>query len=588
MIPTRSFRLVAQIGAAAGLLWASAGCPTESPPRRPEPKMADDNEPAHAAEWLFVASEGPSVRGKKAECEKVATWVLGEKDCTGDLCVHARDLGRDWLQRCTTVLPDKVDAVQEMVDAASQRAELPDDDCVRQGNRLLREPSCQDEASCTEQAQKWVSTCGERYATPLMVLMIVRTLDRRLGEDAHLVLDTRSCATMGAQIAAGYGCDTDDECKEPGDTAVAWQSRCMGGESGTPIVLAFQVADVLVGGGKGVDPIPVDAMARAIPDGTFPLTLEDNQGVVTWVCGSRTKTLKDYLAVRQSCVQGEVIVAHLDKSHHVRTVSVPHATDADFLRLFPFLMVKGEQEARDLAALDDFTKALGEAAEDAASRHEDRAYRKLVSVMTPKIWAMVRLAAYQKAVASMDGRLEPAFKAWGKAKARAADRIRKDDEFALFVGRALASPLSDMTADGEVSPGSYATPTAFTLSTWMPRSMHAYRKELERAQKRAERRPVAPARLGQLRTQAVEDIAACAAAQKEVADAEQAAADCLFGGAACPQAKPAALSAAADAARQKAAAARARLDAFLASGVLEASEVARMDADRVTRGCLDP
>ncbi len=588
MVSSRSLRILGQSGSAAVLLLLSVGCPTSPPPRRPEPKIVDDNEPRQTAEWLFVTAEGQPVHGKKAECEKVAGWVTGEKACTGALCIHARDLGKEWLAACTKLVPKQVDAVQQMVDDAKGRVELPDDDCVRQGDSLLRDPTCQDPASCTSQAQMWVSRCGERYATPLLVLMVTRTLERKFSDDTRIELDTRSCDTMGKQIAAAYGCDGDDKCRAPAETASAWLSRCTSAESGAPLILAFQAADALVGGGKGVDPIPVDGSSKALPEGTFPLQLEDNRGVVAWVCGSRPKDLKGYLAARKDCTRGELVISHLDKTQHMRTASVQHASDAEFVRLFPFLMVKGEQEARDLAALGAFTKALSDAAEDADSHHAERAYKKLAGAMMSKVWAMVRQPMYQKAIASMDARLEPAFKAWGKAKATAAGKIRKDDDFALFVGRALASPLNDMTSDGAVSPGAFATPTAFTLATWMPRSMHAYREALEQAEKRADRHRPTESRVTQLQNDMVSEMTACAAGLKEVSDAEQASADCLFGTEGCAEPKPAELSKAADAARQKAQAARMRLDAILDSGILSASELERADADRIGRGCLDP
>ena len=588
MLLSRNCPRIGRIAAAASLL-AVAHC--GGPPPKPAGDIphvsVEDDETNQTAEWLFVAGEGKPARGKKAECEKVATSLAKESACTGDLCTHARDLGKEWLRRCGKIAGERVDAVQELVDSASQRVDMPDNACVREGRELLQNADCDQAEVCAAKAQKWVSRCGERYATPLMVLMMTRTMERRFKEETHIELDPRSCDTMAKQIAEAYGCDTEAACQAGAETAAAWQSHCVG-EQGAPLLLAFQIADVLVGGGKSVEPMAVEPMLKELPDGAFPLALNDDRGVVAWVCGVRVKDLNGYLTARQGCAPGEVIFAHLDKARRVRTVSVPHASDAEFQRLFSFLKVHGEDDARALATLGDFGKEIATAAEEARANQGERSVRMLVAALAPHVWVISRQEEYQKAMARLDATLEPAFKAWGKVKARAADRIRGSEDFAMFVGRAMDSPLADMKDDGTAALGARATPTAFSLASWIPRSMQAYRSELERARKKAERQPVSEARRRRLQEELASEVGVCAALEKEVSDAEDAAAGCLFGGDGCAEAQSATLSSAADVARQKSLGSRARIDGILTSHALAPGEVERAEADRIAKGCLDP
>jgi hypothetical protein len=325
------------------------GASCDSRPPKPAHTAAETEpaEPERTAEWLFVTEQGQVARGPKAECEKVAGWVLGENGCTGELCTHARDLGREWMQRCAKIAAAQRDEVKAVVSEVSRRADLPPDACITQVNDLMRSHSCGEPDACLATAQRWVARCGERYATPLVVLMLARTSERRFKESRTVQLDRRSCKALAEQIAAAAGCDGEQACEPGTNAAAAFLERCVGKDAPLPIRVALGVADVLVGASRPVEPMLVEAESGQLPEGAASLALGDGRGAVVWVCGERPKDLDAFLQVRRRCSPGEVIVARLDGARRLRVVSVPHASDADFARLFPFLELKGERDARE-------------------------------------------------------------------------------------------------------------------------------------------------------------------------------------------------------------------------------------------------
>ena len=493
-------------------------------------------------------------------------------------------LGREWLKRCAKMVPDRADEISDIAEDAAERAKQGSDACSREGGELLGARKCNSAEDCTKQAQRWISRCGSSYATPLLVMMLTRAIERRQKEPIAVELDNRSCDELGKRITGAVGCANEEGCKEGAEATAIWTERCGGG----PVAptLAFAMADVMVGGSQSVDPIPVGPDDGKL-DGSLPLVVDDGQGTAVWVCGERPRSLPDYLTVRSKCAPGEVIFARIDASRYVRTFSVPHGSDAEFQRLFPFLVLRGEREARDAAGLAAFRRGVSQAVESARARQGPAAAAQLAGALIPNAAALVRSEAYRKALAQADPFLGPAMREWARRKITAAARLRDPVSAALFAGRALSHPLTDLRADGTVQDGAFAPPSGFSLVEWMPTSFAAYQAEAKKRLEAVRKRKIPEARLAELRKRIKDDISACRNAASAVAKAEDASAACLFGDAACTPARAVSLSSAADRDRERRAAAQKSLALATSSGVLPASEVARINADKRSAGCTE-
>ena len=184
--------------------------------------------------------------------------------------------------------------MQDLVGEYEERADLAPDRCIQEGTNLLRTQECGEPEACEKQTQTWIARCGPRYATPLFIVMLTRTLQRRFPDDpnqpVHRVdFDPRSCDVLAEVVGNGVGCDGPEPCRISVEAADAWMQRCFTEDAKVPLKLAFQMADVRVGAGQGVDPIPASPLESRLPDGSFPLQLEDDKGVVAWACGMRPK-----------------------------------------------------------------------------------------------------------------------------------------------------------------------------------------------------------------------------------------------------------------------------------------------------------
>ena len=570
------------VGAALALIATGSCGPARSHPAESALERSSADETLQSAEWLYVTGSGQPTQGPKPECDKVAEWVVGEKGCTGELCTHARDLGREWLRRCADLLAARKGGVKQLVDEASRRAELPTDDCIQQGNDLQRTNECGKPEACVAKTQRWIASCGEHYATPLMVLMLTRTCERRFAEPTTVAFDKRSCATLTDQIRAGVGCDGEQNCKTAAESVTAFNERCA--QAAVPLLAAMSMADVLVGADRSVDPIAVQDAPDDLADGDFPLLLGDHKGFAAWVCGERPRDLGAYVAVRQKCSPGEVIFVRVRSSRQVHAVSVRHGSDAEFSRLYPFLLLRGEREARDRADLGPWQQKLREAANASKAGRTGQAIAMLAAAMLPRAALVSRRADHQKALSKLDADLVPALREWGRLKFRAANKLRDPVQAALFAGRALTSPLSDMRADGTVLPGAYAAPSSLSLAQWMPEAFAAYRKELTSLNKSLK---VNPDQLTRLTEGISAQITACAVAMGAVSQAERTAEKCLLEDASCSGSQAQSLSAAADPQREEANAALRAIGLVLTSGLVTRAEVDRIDAQRVSAGCIE-
>jgi len=346
------------------------------------------------------------------------------------------------------------------------------------------------------------------------------------------------------------------------------------------------MADVLVGASRGVDPIKVDPEADKLEDGAFPLMMKDGKGTAIWACGERPNNVPGYISTRSKCSPGEVIFARVDAAHRVRTLSVPHASDAEFQRLFPFLEIKGEREARDKVELAAFSKRVGEAVESAKTGQGSQAAAQLASALVPHASAILRSAEYRKVLSDADPFLGPALREWAKRKMTASGRIKDPTDSALFAGRSLQQPLADVRLDGSVLPGAFSPPSGFALADWMPASFAIYRKEVHKLENTL-RHKLSDAKIADLRTRVRAEVQTCAASMAAISKAEEAAAGCLFRDNDCPATRAGGLSSAVDQERERASTAQRNITLVLTGAVLDRSDVERIEAEKVAAGCLD-
>lgn len=587
MITARtSFALLCLLG--AGTLLACGPSARPTPAAVPTEALAED-EPERTAEWLFVTSEGQPARGQQAECVKVAEWVEGEAACTSELCIHARELGREWLERCAKMLPARRAGIERIVEQATERAAMAVDACTTEGKDLMAVRDCGAPEACVQTSQRWISRCGPGYATPLVVLMLSRTLERRFESDpVRIDFDRRACPDLLEQVKAAQGCDGDQACGAGADAASAWLDRCMKADQGVPVTVAFELADVFIGAGKSVEPIPVYKEMTRLPAGFSPLQLQDQRGVVAWACGERPRSLEAYLKIRRECKPGEVIVVHLDADNRARAVSVPHASDSTFSSFFPGLLVVGEQEARQAQALQQFEKRVRQAQEQAAERQYDEALASLAAAVRDHDWTIASHRGFQAVLRQADADLAPAFRSLGKTKASTAAKIRDKDARLLFVGRAAHNPLHDLAIDGSVVPNSYAAPSGLDVTSWMPESWKLYERELRPIVTRTAREQLSAQGRASLRTAVERDTAACVEAEQKAQRAREQVFACLFGTEPCLQSRATELGEALVTPREAANAARQRLLLVLSSMALGVDESGKLDAKRFEAGCMDP
>jgi len=558
----------------SAVLFGVLACGTPPSPNHglaPGDSLSDDDQPT-TAEWLFVTSEGG--RAAAADpCGFVADWLVAEQTCAGEMCIHARDLGKDWLRMCEKKGARDAIAMKDLVRDFRRRARGTHDACVLEGRSLLRTQDCGGPLACERQAQRWISRCGNAYATPLVVLMLSRTLQRRLsddpdGPDREIKFDVRTCETLIQEVESGRGCEG-SACTKPVESATAWLTRCYEASVKMPTSSAFALADVLVRGGEGVQPMQIETRSPWPTAATFPLMTADKQGIIAWVCGEQPNNLQGYVKARSECGRGEVIAARVNEHNVLRTMAVPHADDATFTRWFPFLEIRGEHEVRAMAELDTFSRGIAQAADKSQGGHPDEAIALFIATLQ-KDPSIVRWDAFRKVLQDADRSLVPAFQAWGKRKVRALKTAHGAEEQGLYALRSLLNPLHDTERDGTVLAGSHIAAPWLTLDKWMPLAFIAYKDELSSLQRLANRRPPSRPPTDELNS----EIRQCQQAEERIKEANGALLACVSADG-CSKEKITSLASVADTHRESARRARENAARWLGGGLFSRSDVER-------------
>lgn len=437
------------------------GCPTTSDPptkhKHSEPLQEDEWAGIQrTAEWLYATRD---FSGKRLdECVEVLKWIRDESKCKGSLCIHARDLTREWQARCPKIA-DKGDVdhadVEELLSQYEAHTKEEPTPCGREAEEMLK-GGCGKDKTCMATAESWATRCGKSDGTPLVVRMIERTVERKLPEPKRVSLDTRSCQDLQEEMRSGIACSNQFECEESVRKLKNYRERCeVNGARPTAQVASYQLA-VLAKAGQPTPPIPLTMASASFPTKENPTALADNMGLIMSVCETRVKTLEEYLATRRTCQDGKLLFTGITKEQgdpRARLGRLDVPSDAVLLARLPSMVAAGEAELREKQAL----AALGPELEKVgalAKNNPGEAIPALIKALEPYRVVLRRSATLQKSIAVRDDDLVPLFRELGKRKQAASKARMERPMFLGFVTRAGQRLLADVTAAGEVEAGS--------------------------------------------------------------------------------------------------------------------------------------
>jgi hypothetical protein len=578
----RSSRLGAWFVLATSAL-ALAGCPTEPPKRAAEPKPPPDEWAGipSSPEWLHATASFSGPHG--AECGHALTWVRGEAKCEGAVCVHARDLAREWVQKCEAFSPT-VAEVKPLVPQFSARAQKEPGQCAKELEALLRDGCKKRNEACMEEGQGWVTRCAHDLGSPLAVRMVERTVERGFDEPGKVTLDPRPCEELRQDVAKAAACDHRFKCEEALKLVDPYRERCQGEEQWPTMATAALELATLVGAQKPAEPIRVLMEPKTIAEGEVPLRLADGTGAALWVCDQRAADAAGYVDQRRACAGGKVSFARAFKvkgRYEVRAGTLDSPSDAVFAARFPSFAVTGEAAARDKAALAE----LGPALEKAAGGPKTEAAASIAKALLAKAPELRRSAGLRAALARLDDAVAPALRELGKAKVAAAKGRLSPVDLAGFAARAEDSVLADVGPDGAVRVGVPGPLDEVELASAWPKAVAEYRDAVKTLFKAAKGARATSRDAGLVRGFAEQQGQACGQAMKKARTAETSLIACGFGFDTCDEGKLATLGKDADDAR--AAAEDARGKALYAASSLGP---ARRDvlAAATAAGCVDP
>jgi hypothetical protein len=563
------------------------GCPTEPATRAKDPVVVEDEwtRIPPSKEWLHATADYSG--DHKAECAHVLEWVKGEEKCRASLCEHGRDLADEWAQRCPKFAEkDAVSAVKELKEKLVTRATEKATDCGKDFDTILRDGCGAADATCEATGQRWATRCGKSEATPLVMRLLEKTIERKLSEPGKIELDPRTCDELRADVGAVADCKDQFACAAALPRLDAYRSRCDGEADRPTITTAVQLLTVLVGAGKPGEPILTRAGGAGILPDEAPVVLADGSGAVISICEERASDFARYFAGRKACTGSKMVVARAFKTARgveVRVGALDFPDDATFVARYPTIVGARETEARDkeeLAALDaDLGKAVALGG-NAAGAVE--AYKVLARAMVAHAPGIKRSAALRGLITARDEALTLALKELGKAKVAALKgKVAPPDADGL-IQRAKTRAFADVTADGAVQVGAMSRADRLETTAILPKATAAYLDALK---------PAKPKKLDKKAVQAakatgVAAAGACGGALRKLQDSKLALINCNFGLETCDDARTAGLKKSVDDARAAAEAAYHDLDLARTGGAAD-------EADELTKaseqaGCREP
>jgi hypothetical protein len=563
------------------------GCPTEPPPRPKEPVMPEDewSRMAPSKEWLYATSEFSG--DHKAECAHVLPWVKGEIRCRASLCEHGRDLAVEWMSRCPRYAPaSSVGELRELRDKLAERATEKATDCGKQLEGMLRDGCGADDKTCQRTGQLWATRCAKAEATPLVMRILEKTIERKLDEPAPVTLDDRTCEELHADVVEGARCKDRFACADALLRVDAYRARCESDEERPTLATAVQEQVVVVGAGKPGVPILVRAgTAAVLPDET-PVTLFDGSGAVITLCDERASDLTRYMAARKTCSAGTMVVARAFKTARgveVRAGSLDFPDEATFSARYPTILAAREQDLRDkeeLAALDTELGRLVDLSTSAAGVTDT--FRGLARTLSTHAAALRRSPQFRQLLAARDDAFVPAFKELAKAKLAALKGKVAAPEANGLLQRGKTRAYADVTIDGAVEIGARTRAARLDLNGPLPRAMSAYLD----AMKSAKPRKLDKNTVKLAKSSGVAAAALCGNAEKKLQESKLALINCNFGLETCDDQKTAQLIKALDDSRNAAESAYHDLDLARTGGAAEEADDLVKSAEAY--GCREP
>ncbi len=563
------------------------GCPTEPAPRIKEPVVVEDawTRIPPSKEWLHATADYSG--DHPSECVHVLAWVKGEEKCRASLCEHGRDLAGEWLQRCPKFVDkDAVGPVKELQEKLTERATEKPTDCGNAFEKMVRDGCGDDDETCEASGQRWATRCAKSEATPLVIRLLEKTIERKRSEPAKVELDPRSCDELRADVAAVATCKDQFACAAALPRLDAFRSRCDEDEDRPTITTAVQILTVVVGAGKPGEPILTRAGGAGILPDEAPVVLADGSGAVISICDERASDFARYFAGRKACTGSKMVVARAFKTARgveVRVGALDFPDDATFVARYPTIASARETEARDKEEAAVLAVELNKVVDLASSpAGAVKAYSLFARAMVAHAPGIRRSAALRAQVTARDEALIPALKELGKAKV-AALRGRVTPAFADgLIQRAKTRAFADVTADGTVQIGAASRADRLDTSALLPRSMAAYLDALK---------PARPRKLDKKAVQAAKAAgsaaaAVCGTALRTLQDSKLALINCSFGLETCDDTKPEALKKSVDDARVAAESAYHDLDLARTGGAVDEIDALAKAAEQ--SGCREP
>ncbi len=483
---TRHGRYLSAAAAGVGLL----ACLPEY-----QPKQAGDDDfvvkadspeaVGESVEWIYVTSESAP---PEMQCGVVLEALKRENSCKGPLCSHAITLGKDWIKGCLKYTPDGAPTVRAMVTKLEDQPSVGIRPCDQQGERLL-ENGCKSGSTCKAEVQTWATKCSGEISSPLVVSMVQIGTAQKLGK-SKLEVDSRSCDDLAKPVREGADCALGTPCAKPLEDVELLRRRCTDQGIGVPIRDAIAMQSITAGAGQFGNAVPFTGPVKPITDREAQLPLSDGSGAILLVCERRTVDVEQYLDVRKSCNEGEILLAILDagpKPPVIRMAKLDYFGDEDLLSRAPSLQVDGETALRERKIETAFKAELADVAK--AGKGDVKAgLVKLVEVLTKYRRVIRNTDTGSAALQARDESLVPLFTELGKLKSKKATNKLSGNRFVTYVRRSTVLALSDVTSEGEVEIRAVNPAASFDLREHLPKAMAAYVDAMDKKIKRADKK----------------------------------------------------------------------------------------------------
>jgi len=554
------------LGALALLGSLLSGCPTTTDPptkhQHTEPRVEDEWAGIQkTAEWLYATRD---FSGKRLdECVEVLKWVRGEEKCKGALCIHARDLTREWQARCPKIADKgevEHDDVEDLLGKYEARAKDDPTPCGAEADSMLKN-GCGKDKTCQATAESWGTRCGKSDGTPLVVRMIERYVERKLPEPRRVTLDTRSCDEMQGELTEAIACQNTFACEESLKKLNSYRARCEANGARPTAVVASRELAILDKAGQPPQPIPLQPGSTFSPKET-PTALLDGLGMIQSVCDVRASTLEEYMAARRSCQGGKMVVVGITKEQgdpRARLGRLDVPTDAVLLARLPWMVAAGEAELREKQALAALGPELTKVGELAAKSPGD-AIGALLKVLAPYRVLLRKSAVLRKSIEVRDDDLAPLFRELGKRKQAALKGRIERPMYLGFVTRTRERLLADVTEAGAVELGAAGPFDWLETADMLPHSTAAALESMKNAQAQAKVIRVDKRTADMAKNYAAAQIQACGDASKGMQEAQRGLIKCALGVDPCDDEKSQALGKQSDEARGKIDEARHQID----------------------------